>query len=230
MIHNPMMSPWPGRIALAILAAVLAAPLSATAEPLTYTLVPGKCRFVALVTKAGLGAGLAHDHVVVARTLSGAVTLDPGDPTRTAMDITVDARTLEADPPALRKLYGLEGELSDEDRSKVTSNMRGPDQLSTGRHAQIRFRSTRVSAAKQAGHYKVTGQLTLRGVTREVVLVVKARIVEGVLKGSGRLSILQSDFGIEPYSAGLGLIKVSDRVTLDLTLEARPASPKAGPV
>ena len=43
------------------------------------------------------------------------------------------------------------------------------------------------------------------------------------LKGSGRLSFRQSDFGYHPYRAMLGLVRVRDEAAMEMELVATSA-------
>jgi polyisoprenoid-binding protein YceI len=174
---------------------------------------------VARLFRAGAAARFAHDHVIEARGVSGVVHLDPARPGRTRIEITADARKLRADPPRLRRLYKLPA-LSADDAAKVQSNMRAADQLHVARHRTIRFRSRKVRPLGD-GRYRLAGTLTLRGVSREVTLDVRARLHGSLLKGSGQLRFKQSDFGYEPYSAALGLVRVRDEALVDVYIEAR---------
>ena len=205
-----------------ILCALLGSPRAAGAAPRAYKLIPKRCSLVVHLLKDGAGARFAHDHVIQARKLSGSVTLDPEAPGLTSIQVRVETRSLDPDAASLRKKYGLPGHLSPGDRTKVTANLRAEDQLDVARYPFITFRSTGVKALKKPGRFEVTGELTLRGVTRKVSLMVKVRLEGGTLKGGGQLRIKQSDFGYEPFSAGLGLIKVKDRVTINIYLEAKP--------
>jgi polyisoprenoid-binding protein YceI len=196
------------------------APPAASAEPVSYRLVADKSSLVAHLLKAGAGARFAHDHVVRARELSGRVQVDPGHPERSQIQITVNARSLVADEPSLRKRYGMKKMLKPSERQEVQKNLSSAGQLDVARHPTIRFVSTRIIPEGQ-GRFRVQGKLTLRGVLRPVTLRVKARVDGKTFKGSGRLRIRQSDFGYKPYSAMLGLVKVQDSVTLNIYLEAR---------
>ncbi|MFZ5439108.1 MAG: YceI family protein [Myxococcota bacterium] len=72
------------------------------------------------------------------------------------------------------------------------------------RHPTIRFASTKVSESE------IVGQLTLHGQTREV---------RGRRNGNqAEFSIDQRDFGIKPFSAMLGTLKVKPVVTVRATL------------
>ena len=115
----------------------------------------------------------------------------------------------------------MEGDLSDSQRADVDKAMRAPDQLDVARHPTIRFVSTRVLAEGE-GRLRVTGRLTLRGVTRETTFPATVTLESGVLRGRATLTFLQSSFGYRPYRALLGAIRNKDEVTLHVDLVARP--------
>jgi polyisoprenoid-binding protein YceI len=187
----------------------------------TLQIDAARTRLVVRTYKDGLGSGLAHDHVVEATEVSGTVEYDAGRPE--ASSIVIEARTasLRVDEPAARRRLGVEGELSDSQRADVTKAMRAPDQLDVARYPTIRFASTRV-VSEGEGRLRVTGNLTIRGVTREVTLPATVALEAGALKGRATLRLLQSSFGYRPYSALLGAIRNKDEVSLDVDLVAQP--------
>jgi YceI-like domain len=81
------------------------------------------------------------------------------------------------------------------------------------RREPIVFRSTRVGAAP--GGLSVEGELTLLGQTRPVAFDVA--VDGGTLRATA--VVRQTDFGIKPYSALFGALKVADEVEVEL--EAR---------
>jgi hypothetical protein len=82
------------------------------------------------------------------------------------------------------------------------------DVLDARRHPEVRFRSTHVSDAE------VVGELTLHGRTREVRCVRRDDV--GHLVAECRLD--QREFGIRPYSAMLGTVKVKPEVVIRVRL------------
>jgi 1,4-dihydroxy-2-naphthoyl-CoA hydrolase len=133
----------------------------------SFRVDPERTRLAVRLYKEGVGGRLAHDHVVEAAEVSGQVEYDAARPE--ASSVMVEARTasLRVDEPAARRQLGLEGDLSESQRADVGKTMRSPEQLDVARYPTIRFASTRVVADAE-GRLRVTGQLTLRGVTREV--------------------------------------------------------------
>jgi polyisoprenoid-binding protein YceI len=192
-----------------------------TAASGTFRIDPERTRLAIRTHRDGLGSGLAHDHVVEATEVTGRVEYDADRPD--ASSVTVEARTasLRVDEPAARRRLGVEGDLSESQRADVSQAMRAADQLDVARHPTIRFASTRV-VPEGDGRLRVTGTLTLRGVTREVSFPATVALEGGALRGRATLTFLQSSFGYRPYSALLGAIRNKDEVSLHVDLVAIP--------
>lgn len=199
-----------------LLALLLLLPAAVAAEPRVYTVQPGDSFVEARVKSSGLAAALAHDHVVRGADLTGEIRYDPQAASALSLQVTVKTPSLEIDDPRLRHRRGLEA-IDADDRAEIRKNMRSADQLAVSRHPTARFRSTKVWRVRD-GRYRVSGELTVRGETREVSLPVDVKITDARFEGEGTLSVEQSDFGIEPYSAALGAVKTRDRVTLRVRL------------
>jgi polyisoprenoid-binding protein YceI len=187
----------------------------------TFRIDSERTRLAVRLYRAGVGSRLAHDHVVEATEVTGRVEYDAAR--LGAGSIVVEARTasLRVDEPTARRRLGVEGDLSDSQRADVDKAMRAPDQLDVARHPTIRFASTRV-VPEGDGKLRVTGRLTLRGVTREVSFPATVALESGTLRGRATLTFLQSSFGYRPYSALLGAIRNKDEVTLHVDLVANP--------
>jgi polyisoprenoid-binding protein YceI len=187
----------------------------------TFRIDSERTHLAVQVYRAGVGSRLAHDHVVEATEVTGRVEYDPARPE--AGSIVVEARTasFRVDEPPARRRLGLEGDLSDSQRADVDKAMRAPDQLDVARHPTIRFASTRV-VPEGDGRLRVTGPLTIRGVTREVRFPATVALESGSLRARATLTFLQSSFGYRPYSALLGAIQNKDEVTLHIDLVASP--------
>jgi len=97
------------------------------------------------------------------RLASGRVVLDDGDLSRSTIEAVVDAGSVDTDEP------------------KRDAHLRSADFLDVIRYPTIAFRSTRVEQA-DGDHWKVTGNLTLRGTTRPVVLDVQGRPPRGDMR------------------------------------------------
>jgi polyisoprenoid-binding protein YceI len=192
-----------------------------TAWGATFRVDPERTRLVLQLFREGVGSGLAHDHVVEATEVGGVVEYDTARPAASTIVVEVRTASLRVDEPAARRRLGVEGDLSESQRADVGKAMRAPDQLDVARYPTIRFVSTRV-ADEGDGRLRVTGRLTLRGVTREVTFPATVALESGALRGRATVTFLQSSFGYRPYSALLGAIRNKDEVTLHVDLVARP--------
>jgi polyisoprenoid-binding protein YceI len=186
----------------------------------TFTIDPGQSALVVQVFKDGVAATLAHDHVVQARALSGTIAYDPQRPDASSIEVKVEVGSLQADEPATRRKFGLEGEPSAKDRADIEATMKSEGQLAVAHFPAITFAST--SIAKQPdGRFLVTGRLTIRGVAQEVKFPAQIALDGGLLRGRAQLTFKQSSFGYQPYRAVLGTIKNKDEVILHIDLGAK---------
>lgn len=126
-------------------------------------------------------------------------------------DGTPTAVSLEADPMSLRVLEGHRGvkPLTDSDRSEIRSNI---DEKILRGHP-ISFSSTLVEHS--GGRLTVNGELSIAGTTKPASFELK---LDEAGRVSGTLPVTQSQWGIKPYRAFMGALKVRD--TVDIVLDA----------
>lgn len=184
-----------------------------------YVLDADASEFVVRLYKAGIGAALAHNHVIEATDVQGAVTWDPQAPADASVSVQADARSLVADADPLREKYDLEKTLADDKRSKVQSTMESDEQMDVERYPEMSFESTRVTPVED-GSVEITGDLTLHGQTRQVSFRTTPEVEGETLRADAEIELLQSDFGIEPYSSFLGAVKNEDRAKMVIHLIA----------
>src|SRR3989442_5986753 len=103
----------------------------------------------------------------------------------------------------------------------MDKSMKAESQLHVAKFPMIRFSSTTITAETQ-DRFLVTGQLTIRGVTKAVQFPAKVVMTGKAFRGTATLELAQSAFGYKPYSALLGAIKNKDGVTLHIDLVAVP--------
>lgn len=140
--------------------------------------------------------------------LAGTVVFDPTNPANSKVDTTIDATTVHT---------------RDEQRD---AHLKSADFLNVEQYPKISFVSKKVEALGPEEH-KVTGDLTLHGVTREVVLDVEGPSPEvrdpwGNVKtgASATTKINRKDFGLV-WNVGLetGGVLVGEEVQIHLELE-----------
>ena len=89
---------------------------------------------------------------------------------------------------------------------------------------EICFSTTSIAAtALSENRYQanLTGNLTLRGVTRAVTIPTQVTLLGDVLRAGGEFSLLQTNFGIAPVSVAGGTLKLKDELKLAFDIVAR---------
>jgi polyisoprenoid-binding protein YceI len=206
-------------VAGALLAAGCLMPLAA-AQAAEMRLDPGRSTLLVKLYKDGPASAFAHDHVVQARRFTGTISWDPARPEATRVQVEVEAASLDADEPGLRRRLSM-SDMSEGTRADVQRTMVGARQLDVASHPKIAFRSTAVEPQGE-GRLLVRGELTLHGVTRPVSLPVTVdELSSGAVRGRGTLRLKQSDFGISPYRFAFGAVRNRDGVDLILDLVAQ---------
>ena len=175
-------------------------------------------------------ASLAHDHVLRASGWTGMITYQPGDVPSCSIVFSLPVSELRNDEPAMRTFVGLEGTLSESDRAQVHEHMLSNDQLNEAAFPAIEFVSTSCSGeGGLSGEIEVTGDITIRGVTRQFTVPVDFEVVEDRLYATGEMEFTHSDFDFSPYSALAGAVKNSQRLQIlfDVVGDSTQASREA---
>ena len=92
---------------------------------------------------------------------------------------------------------------------------------------RIRLRSAQwQSDVKGEYHVEAESAITIAGVTRTVLLTGRVeRLLDGSLLIHARHVLQMSDFGIEPPTAMLGMVRTNDAITIELDLRIHAWSP-----
>jgi polyisoprenoid-binding protein YceI len=205
---------------LALLLALWGTPLRATER--TYVVDAGASRLLLLVQRRGVVAVLAHDHVLVARDLLGTVRLDAEDAARSTLTLAIPVAALEVDPPEARAQAGMSGELTPSNREAVRENLLAPGQLDAEEYPRVTVASSRVEG--RLPDLVIEARVKIRGREQELRVPVTVTVSDTELVATGQADLMQSDFGIVPYTTLFGAIAVEDRVHVQFRLVARPAA------
>jgi polyisoprenoid-binding protein YceI len=119
--------------------------------------------------------------------------------------------SLQVDPRSLQVLEGHRGvkPLSDSDRTEIRSNI--DEKILRGQPIEFSSNSVEVSADR----ISVRGDLTMAGTTKPATFELR---LAGDGRISGTLPVTQSEWGIKPYRAFMGALKVRD--TVEVVLDA----------
>jgi polyisoprenoid-binding protein YceI len=155
------------------------------------------------VGKAGLFSMAGHEHWVNAPISAGVL----DDSNRPHVEFRVDAAKMEVKP---------DPKIDAKTQAQIQKSMQDIT-LESAKYPEIAFRSSRVE--KQAGEqWKVDGILTLHGVTKPLVIMVK-RSGDAFVSHA---TIKQTDFGIKLISVGGGVVKVKNELEIDFRIVTRP--------
>ena len=172
-------------------------------SPVAYTIDP-----------AHSSASFAIRHLMIAHVrggfsgVNGSIVFDAQNPANSKVDASIDTTTLLTHD------------------GKRDAHIKGADFFDVEKHPKITFVSKSVSA-NGPNHWKVTGDLTLRGVTKPATLDVETAPAEskdpwGNMRNgaSATTTIKRSDFGMS-FNAPLetGGFMLSDDVQIQLDIE-----------
>lgn len=153
-----------------------------------------------------------------ANGVSGEITINKEKPEEISGKIVLATETLHVSNPIMKE------------------HLHGEDWMNVTEHEEIVFEPKKIADIEQVGNKtsgNVTGNITIRGVTKEITVPVTATLLEGrlgernpdaegdLLVLRGEFKVKRSDFGINP---GAPTDKVSEEIVLNLNLAG--ASPK----
>lgn len=177
---------------------------TAVAAPVTYTLDPTHTMVLFSWNHFGFSNPTANLGGV-----DGTLVYDEADPTKATLTATLPLSSLDTFVP------------------KLDEHLKSADFLDAAKYPTVTFKSTKVATAGK-GKLKVTGDLTVHGVTKPVVLDVTVNKVgpHPMMKVQSAgfdatATIKRSDFGVGAY-----VPNVSDEIKIRITTEVHDASAK----
>jgi polyisoprenoid-binding protein YceI len=191
------------------LAVALAAPVAALAAESSWILEPNHTH-----------SAFTIRHLVISNVrgefgkTTGAVHLDDKDVTKSTVEATIETATIDT-------------RVADRD-----AHLKSPDFFDVAKYPTITFKSTKVEKAGE-GKLKVTGNLTMKGVTRPVVLDVAGPTNEikdpwgNTRRGlSASTKINRRDFGLTWGKVVEAGPVVGDEVAIEIEAELLKQDPK----
>ncbi len=184
-----------------------------------YRIDPKASDIKIFVYRTGHAARVGHDHVITGKSFTGTVVL-----TENVIDSTVDlsipVKSLLVDDPKAREASGpdFSEHPTEEDRAAILRNMLSDSILNAERYDAVTLHARVVDRKSPAWQLDV--DITIRGVTKRVRTLMTLEKARERIVASGTLQILQSDFGIRPFSVLAGALQVKDEVKLQYRLVA----------
>lgn len=176
-------------------------------RPGLYAFGAGQGRVTLLTARDGIAGQAGHDLTIGVGNWSAELTVaEDGSPA--ALSVTLDLTSLVV-------LAGTGGvkPLTDKDKREIAVKAR--NQLGADQHPEATFTAATFEPGSDGGGF-VPGMLTLGSATRPLRLHVKKA---GEHRYHATAEVRQSEFGIKPYTAFLGALRVSDVVGVDVDVD-----------
>jgi polyisoprenoid-binding protein YceI len=181
-----------------LLAGLMTAAMATQAAPVTYKMDPGHTQVLFSWNHFGFSNPTANIGLG-----DGTIVYDEKDPAKSSVNVTLPLADLDTHV------------------SKLDEHLKKPDFFDADKYPNITFKSTQVQA-EGGNKYKVTGDLTVHGVTKPVTLdaALNKAGVHPMMKVptvgfDAVTTIKRSDFGMGAY-----VPNVSDEINVRITTEA----------
>lgn len=165
----------------------------------THTLGPSDGTLEVHTFRDGVAQRVGHDLIIDVTGWEGII--EVAEPGPHSITLDVDSRSLQ-----VREGRGGVKPLSDGDKADIRKNI----DAKVLRGQPISFHSDGIETT---GGLTVRGQLTIVGTTRPTMFELELGD-DGHITGT--LAVVQSEWGIEPYKALMGALKVRDEVEIVL--------------
>lgn len=173
------------------------------------------------IDPAHTAAGFAVKHLMIStvrgqfKGITGTVTWDDQDVSKSSVDVTIDANTVDTSEPMRDK------------------DLKSEKFFDVAKYPTITFKSKKVEAVS-AGKVKITGDLTIHGVTKEAVLDVEGPTPpvkdpwgNTRVAASATTNVNRQDYGVK-WNANMdgGGVVVGDDINITIDLEMTKKAPK----
>jgi polyisoprenoid-binding protein YceI len=177
-----------------------------------YLIDKSSSKFTVRAFATGMLSSLGHSPTFAVRNFDGDLDFSPEALSATSLRIHVKADSLE-----------VMDDIRSKDRQEMETTM-NERVLETSKYPEIEFATTGVVVTQLSeGRYQanLNGNLTLHGMTRPITIPTQVTLMGDMLRASGELPLLQSNFGIAPVSVAGGTLKLKDEIKFAFDIVAR---------
>lgn len=198
--------------ALIIISASLCSGLEGSPTPVgnRYRLDASQSNFIAHAHAGGLLWFKGHDHLVAVREFTGEAQLTPNAINQSSLFISAKTASMVETSSVFT-----------EPQKQIINKELREIVLLPAQYPEIVFKSRSV-IGKTSGNnqydLKITGDLTLHGVTRQITIPTKVSVTGNDLRAQGEFSINRDDFRVKATSAVHGLVRVRDKITFTFNI------------
>ena len=168
----------------------------------TITVGPADGALVLLTGRQGLAGKAGHDLTLTVRDWSGEATLDDAG-ALTQLTVAATLSSLE-----VTKGEGGIKPLSDKDKATILDQ--AAKTLQAQKHPQVTFTMSGTTGSND--QQQVTGMASIAGASKPVKADLAVTRTGQQARIVGSAEVIQSEFGVKPYTGMLGALKVRDLV------------------
>lgn len=181
-----------------------------------YRVDPQQSRLFMRTGRDGPMKAMGHDHVIASADVEGLV-LFASDAKRSRADLRVPLQQLIVDEPAYRAKFGLKPDLPESAIEGTTGNMQDKVLESTRfpwATATVRMLSLEDDDAE------LGVSVTVHGTSFDYRVPAVVAVDADRLSVSGSMNVTHADFGLTPFSAAGGLLRVAEDIEVVFDLVA----------
>ena len=195
------------------------APAVDTRGATVYEVSPQSTQLGIQVFRGGKFSRLGHNHVMTSNHVTGRVWVH-SDFARSGFELSFPVAQLVVDDAEARRAAGSDfpPDIPHSDKDGTRKNMLRPEVLDGEHYPTVKLHSTHVAGTLQAP--QVTASITIKDASRDVEVPVKVAVEGAKLSASGEFDVLQTEFGIKPFSVALGALEVQDRLHIKFKIVA----------
>jgi hypothetical protein len=177
-----------------------------------------------LVYRAGPLARLGHNHVMVNRAISGAVSVaDAAGESEFWLNVPVAGFVVDDAEARREEGADFAGDIPDDAKSGTLHNMLSAALLDAEKFPEITVESVAASGAQNgagAGASTATVAISVAGHESKVDVPFTLQVDARRLSATGSLELRQTFLGLTPFSLMLGALQVQDAMTIKFNIVA----------
>ncbi|MGH9225842.1 MAG: YceI family protein [Acidimicrobiales bacterium] len=166
----------------------------------TYTFGPNNGRLLVKIEREGMAKKAGHDLTLEVASWGADVTVDGDNPANSQMKVNADSRSFQ-----VVEWHGGVKPMTEGDKKDIKKNI---DEKCI-KNSDISFQSTSVNPT--ANGARVSGDLSINGASQPAQFEIQ--LDGGIARCTAQIQ--QSLFGIKPFSAFMGALKVRDVVEIE---------------
>jgi polyisoprenoid-binding protein YceI len=184
----------------------------APAPEVRFRLDPAQSTFIAHANRAGIAWFKGHSHRLAIKDFDGEASLSLDAINPASLTLTARSASIEETDPFFNA-----------DQKKIINKEVNELVLETAKYPEITFHSTAVKGSMRNGAFdvKITGDLTLHGVTKQITIPATVTVNGDTLRAKGEFSINRKKWGVNATKAFHGFVKVRHTIKFEFDIIGR---------